>query len=177
MSANRLQRWWFPGLIFVGLSYFTWLCWIVPKNKIVNQLFGMETGLGLSPITFDVSTDEILQCSNADKMKWTQIAYNTNPLLSPSWAAVNVFGGFAFFFWIVTPALYYTNTWYTAYLPLMTADVYDNTGADYNVTKVLTAAGTLDIAAYQKYSPPFLSATFAFVYVYIEKPTYGEITD
>lgn len=46
----------------------------------------------------------------------------------------------------------------------MTADVYDNTGADYNVTNVVTAAGTLDPVAYAAYSPPFLSATFAFVY-------------
>jgi len=60
--------------------------------------------------------------------------------------------------------LYYTNKWYTAFLPMMTADVYDNTGADYNVTKVLTAGGTLDPVAYAAYSPPFLSATFAFVY-------------
>ncbi|KAK5008617.1 hypothetical protein LTR28_003738 [Elasticomyces elasticus] len=139
---------WFPGLIFVGLSYFTWICWIVPKNVVVNQLFGMQTGLGLSPITFD----------------WSQIAYNSNPLLSPSWAAINVFAGFAVFFWIVCPGIYYTNTWYTAYLPLMTADVYDNTGANYNVTNVVTSSGTLDPVAYAAYSPPFLSATFAFVY-------------
>lgn len=46
---------WFPGLIFVGLSYFTWVCWIAPNNRVVNQLFGMQTGLGLSPITFDWS--------------------------------------------------------------------------------------------------------------------------
>lgn len=24
---------WFPGLIFTGLSYFSWVCWIAPKNK------------------------------------------------------------------------------------------------------------------------------------------------
>jgi OPT family oligopeptide transporter len=60
----------FPGLMFTALSYFTWICWIVPNNLVVNHLFGMVTGLGLSPITFD----------------WSQIAYNTNPLLSPSWA-------------------------------------------------------------------------------------------
>ncbi|KAK5113150.1 hypothetical protein LTR85_010968 [Meristemomyces frigidus] len=118
-----------------------------PNNIVVNQLFGMETGLGLSPITFD----------------WSQVAYNTNPLLSPSWAAVNVFAGFAFFFWIVVPGIYYTNTWYTAYLPMMTADVYDNTGADYNVTNVLSGT-SLDPIKYGAYSPPFLSATFAFVY-------------
>lgn len=60
----------FPGLMFTALSYFTWVCWIAPNNLVVNHLFGMVTGLGLSPITFD----------------WSQVAYNTNPLLSPSWA-------------------------------------------------------------------------------------------
>lgn len=53
---------WFPGRIFVGLAYFTWVCRIAPKNVVVNQLFGMINGLGLSPITFD----------------WSQVAYNTN---------------------------------------------------------------------------------------------------
>lgn len=139
---------WLPGLMFTALSYFTWICWIVPNNVVVNQIFGFQTGLGLSPITFD----------------WSQVAYNTNPLLSPCWAAMNVFWGFVIAFWVVVPGLYYTNKWYTAYLPLMTADVYDNTGGVYNVSKVLTAGGTLDVAAYREYSPPFLSATFAFVY-------------
>ncbi|KXT13426.1 hypothetical protein AC579_9906 [Pseudocercospora musae] len=148
VMAFAFVWYWFPGLMFVALSYFTWVCWIAPNNVVVNQLFGFQTGLGLSPITFD----------------WSQIAYNTNPLLSPSWAAINVFGGFAFFYWIVVPGIYYTNTWFTAYLPMMTADVYDRFGGDYNVTKVLTPAGTLDPVAYAEYSPPYLSATFAFVY-------------
>lgn len=60
---------WFPGLIFTALSYFTFICWAAPNNIVVNQLFGMQTGLGMSPITFD----------------WSQVAYNTNPLLSPCW--------------------------------------------------------------------------------------------
>lgn len=47
---------------------------------------------------------------------------------------------------------------------MMTADVYDNTGADYNVSKILSPSGTLDPALYAEYSPPYLSATFAFVY-------------
>ena len=98
--AGAFCWWFFPGLIFEGLSYFTWLCWIVPNNKVVNQIFGMQTGLGLSPVTFD----------------WTQIAYNTNPLLSPSWAALNVLAGFVIFFFGVVPAIYYTNTWWTGYM-------------------------------------------------------------
>ncbi|KAI7237892.1 small oligopeptide transporter, OPT family [Hortaea werneckii] len=146
--GGAFSWYWLPGGLFTALSYFTWICWIVPNSIVVNQLFGFQTGLGLSPITFD----------------WSQIAYNTNPLLSPSWAALNVFAGFAFFFWIVVPGLYYTNTWFTAYLPMMTADVYDRTGAAYDVSKVLSDTRTIDATKYAEYSPPYLSATFAFVY-------------
>ena len=138
---------WFPGLIFTGLSYFSWICWIVPDNIAVNQVFGMVTGLGLFPLTFD----------------WAMVAYNTNPLLSPHWAAVNVFFGFALWFWVVTPALYYTNVWFTSYLPLCTADVYDRYGQVYDVAQVMTD-GVFDQQKYAAYSPPYLPATFAFVY-------------
>ncbi|KAJ5546140.1 hypothetical protein N7494_003725 [Penicillium frequentans] len=148
VTAGGFVWYFFPGLMFTALSYFTWVCWIAPKNVIVNQLFGMQTGLGLSPITFD----------------WSQIAYNTNPLLSPSWAALNVFGGFAVFYWIVVPVIYYKNVWFTAYLPLMTSDVYDRTGAAYDTARVISSSNTLDVEAYRKYSPPYLGATFAFVY-------------
>lgn len=65
------------------------------ENIIVNNLFGMSTGLGLLPVTFD----------------WSQIAYNGSPLVVPFWAQANVFAGWAFFFALVTPILYYTNTW------------------------------------------------------------------
>ncbi|KAI1415510.1 small oligopeptide transporter [Hypoxylon sp. FL1857] len=138
---------WFPGLIFTGLSYFTWICWIAPNNLAVNQIFGMVTGVGLFPLTFD----------------WSMVVYNTNPLLSPHWAAVNVFVGFAVFFWIITPAIYYTNTWFTSYLPLCTADVYDRFGELYDTTKVITN-NLFDQEKYAAYSPPYLPATFAFVY-------------
>ncbi|GJC96407.1 OPT family small oligopeptide transporter [Colletotrichum higginsianum] len=138
---------WFPGLIWTGLSYFTWICWIAPNNLAVNQVFGMVTGMGLFPLTFD----------------WSMIAYNTNPLLSPHWAALNVFFGFAFFFWIITPAIYYSNTWFTSYMPFCTADVYDRFGTLYDVSKVLTN-NEFDQQKYAEYSPPYLPATFAFVY-------------
>lgn len=107
---------WLPGLMWTGLSYFTFICWAAPKNVVVNQVFGMVTGMGLLPLTLD----------------WSMVAYNTNPLLSPHWAAANVFFGFALFFWIITPALYYTNTWFTAHLPFCTADVYDRFGQVYD---------------------------------------------
>ncbi|KAJ5703212.1 hypothetical protein N7488_010760 [Penicillium malachiteum] len=45
---------WFPDFIFPALSTFSFPGWIAPKNKVVNQLFGMTSGMGLLPITFDL---------------------------------------------------------------------------------------------------------------------------
>lgn len=44
---------WFPDFIFPALSFFSFPCWVTPQNKVVNQIFGMSSGLGLLPITFD----------------------------------------------------------------------------------------------------------------------------
>lgn len=49
--------------------------------------------MGVSFLTFD----------------WTEISWITSPLMVPWWAQVQVFTGFVIFYWIMTPALYYTN--------------------------------------------------------------------
>lgn len=76
----------------------------------------------------------------------------------------NVFGGFVIFYWICVPAIYYTNTWFTSYLPVMSSGTFDRTGGPYDVTKVLGPTGALDEAAYAAYSPIYLSASFALRY-------------
>ncbi|KZT36342.1 small oligopeptide transporter [Sistotremastrum suecicum HHB10207 ss-3] len=141
--------WYFvPGYLFTGLSYFSWVCWIAPNNIVVNQLFGTVSGLGMSLITFD----------------WSQITYIGSPLATPWWAEANIMGGFVFFFWFLTPILYYTNAWFSKYMPISSRTSFDNTGAPYNVSAILTPEGTLDAEAYHNYSPLFLSTTFALSY-------------
>lgn len=44
--------------------------------------------------------------------------------------------------------------------------MFDNTGSTYNVTKVLNSDYTLDVAAYEAYSPPYLSASYAILYMF-----------
>lgn len=117
-------------------------------NKVVNNLFGMTTGLGYMPTTFD----------------WSQIAYNTSPLTIPFWAQANVFAGWFCIYAVIAPILYYTNTWYTAHLPLTGSDAYDNTGNLYNSTRILNDEGAIDDAKYREYSPIFLPITFALCY-------------
>jgi OPT family small oligopeptide transporter len=137
-----------PGYLFTGLSFFSWVCWIKPDNIVVNQLFGVNYGLAMGMITFD----------------WTQITYIGSPLATPWWAEANIAVGFVFFFWILTPALYFTNTFYSKYMPISSSGSFDNTGATYDVSQILNEDKVFDEAKYKAYSPIFLSTTFAISY-------------
>ena len=138
----------FPGYIFTALSWFSWVCWIKPDNIPLNQMFGYQHGMGMSLITFD----------------WSQIAYIGSPLATPWWAEANVAAGFVFFFWFLTPVLYYTNTWEAKYMPISSRGSFDNTGSRYNVTAIINSDASLNVTAYKAYSPLFLSTTFAISY-------------
>ncbi|KAL5374579.1 hypothetical protein PMIN02_012231 [Paraphaeosphaeria minitans] len=138
---------WFPDFIFPALGYFTFLCWAAPKNTVVNQLFGMKNGLGLLPITFD----------------WSQIAYIGSPLVVPTWAIANVFAALIVWVYIVSPALYYTNTWNSAYLPIQSNSVFDNTGHTYNVSRIINKQDgyRINLVKYADYSTIYLPVTYA----------------
>jgi OPT family small oligopeptide transporter len=107
---------------------------------------GTVSGLGFNPIpTFD----------------WSVINYNT-PLVTPWFSQANqVFG--ALFGGLIIIAVYFSNMYYTAYLPINSADIFTNTNEAYDVTQVLTN-GILDESKYQSYSPPYYSAANLVVY-------------
>ncbi|TGO65624.1 hypothetical protein BOTNAR_0076g00180 [Botryotinia narcissicola] len=139
----------FPGWIFRGLSYFTFACWIAPKNPVVNQLFGGVTGLGLTPITFD----------------WTVVSgYLYSPLIPPWYAITNTLIGLFIFVIISSLGVHYTETWYADYLPMSDSHSYDNMAKPYNVSRILTANYEFSEKLYKKYSPVFLSTGFALNY-------------
>lgn len=147
---------WFPDFLFPALSYFTWVCWIAPKNAVVNQIFGMKSGLGLLPFTFDCEFTWLVEMHLFDVLTFlgAQIAYIGSPLVIPTWAIANVLASLVFWVYIVTPAIYYSNTWFSGYLPLQSNSIYDNMGKVYNVTRVInkTDGFQLDIAKYHAYS-------------------------
>ncbi|KAK6460595.1 OPT oligopeptide transporter protein-domain-containing protein [Scheffersomyces coipomensis] len=143
---------WFPGYIFQALSYFSWITWIKPNNVIINQLFGSNTGLGLFP--------------NNIALDWNQIAgYIGSPLIPPAGTIATIFLSIIVIFWIIVPAIAYSNVWYAQYLPISSSDSYDRFGAQYNVSKIIDPVTlTFNEAAYKEYSPLFLSSTFAISY-------------
>lgn len=139
---------WFPGWIFQGLSWFCWLTWIWPNSKVVNQVFGAQSGYGLFSLTFD----------------WTIISgYLMSPLIPPFYAIANTLVGIFIFFVCVSLGLHFNNVWYSGYLPVQSSSSFDNTGSKYNVTRILTDY-KFDEAKYHAYSPLYLSTQFALSY-------------
>ena len=171
--------------LFTALSTFSYICWIWPSelaslvlllicslnkhnpdNIVVNQLFGVSTGLGMGVFVFD----------------WGQIAYIGSPLITPWWAIVNIFAGFVFFYWLLTPILYYTNVspqlkaclrvillrlwqfWNFAYMPIWSTDVYDRYGEAYDIDSVLDSSRRFNATAYEEYSPLFMNITYITIY-------------
>ncbi|KAK4100310.1 OPT-domain-containing protein [Parathielavia hyrcaniae] len=137
-----------PGLLMPALSYFNVITWFAPDNVVIANLFGVVSGLGLFPLTFD----------------WAQVAYIGSPLLTPFWAAMNVVGGLVLVMWIVAPIAYYSNWLYSSYMPILSSAVFDNTGNVYDVSKVLTEDFVFDREAYSKYSRVFLPITYVLSY-------------
>jgi OPT family oligopeptide transporter len=137
-----------PGLLFPALSYFSVITWFAPKNVVIANLFGVASGLGLFPMTFD----------------WAQIAYIGSPLLTPFWAAMNVIGGLVIVMWIIAPITYYKNSFFSSYMPILSSAVFDNTGNIYDVSKILTPDFLFDRESYHKYSRVYLPITYVLSY-------------
>ncbi|ANB11766.1 Opt2p [Sugiyamaella lignohabitans] len=131
---------WFPEFVFQALSYFNWTTWISPNNVTLAAVTGVFSGLGFNPIsTFD----------------WSVItgAGMVNPFYTTYTAYIGQLLGF-----ICIVAIYFSKSFYTQYLPINDPGVFDNTGAPYNISRILTPQGTFDAEGYTNYSPAFLSA-------------------
>lgn len=134
---------WLPDYLFQALSLFPWMTWIAPNNFKLNAITGSQTGLGLNPIpTFD----------------WNVMSTYSLPLSYPFFSTAQQYIG-TWLGFIVIVALYFTNTRWTAHLPVNSSGIFDNTGSHYNITRVLTpGTAVLDETEYKNYSPPFYGA-------------------
>ncbi|KAL7621266.1 hypothetical protein AAE478_008583 [Parahypoxylon ruwenzoriense] len=140
---------WFPGWIFQGLSFFTFVCWAAPKSVVVNKIFGGLHGYGLLPTTLD----------------WTVISgYVLSPLIPPFHAIANTVAGVIIFFIVVSMCLHFSGKWYADYFVVQSSSAFDNTGAVYDVSRVLNEDLIFDEEKYHSYSPLFLSTQFALSY-------------
>ncbi|KAI3403216.1 hypothetical protein KGF56_003986 [Candida oxycetoniae] len=142
---------WIPGYMFAALSNFSWITWIKPKSPIINQIFGSQTGLGMLP--------------NSIALDWNQIAgYVGSPLIPPAGTLATISLSIIIVFWAIVPAISFTNTWYGDYLPISSSGSFDRFQDNYQVSRIVNKDLTFNDAEYKKYSPLFLSTTFAISY-------------
>ncbi|PHH63553.1 hypothetical protein CDD81_5740 [Ophiocordyceps australis] len=139
---------WMPLVIAPFLSLFMFPTWIAPKNVLVNQIFGGQTGLGLLPISFD----------------WSVVsAFLNSPLQTPSFAILNVCAGMLLIL-VGAVGLAWAGPDYYRYLPLSANQNFDRFAQPYNTSRILTPDFTINNTAYQEYSPIILGPTFALSY-------------
>lgn len=138
---------WFPNYLFEALSYFNWITWIAPENFTLALVTGSVYGLGLNPIpTFD----------------WNVINYN-GALTIPFYSQINQYiGSILAFFSII--GLYYSNYYWSGYLPINSSSLFTNTGARYAVSEVVDDRSLFDKKKYEEIGPPFYSAANLIVY-------------
>ena len=133
---------WFPNYLVAAMSYFNWTTWIAPDNVHLAAITGTYSGLGLNLLpTWD----------------WNQCVVVGDPLINPFYTTINSFLGTLFTLPVVV-FLWYTNTWNTAYIPITSNGVFDNTGTRYKVLNAVDEDGLFNEAAYKAYSPLYLSA-------------------
>lgn len=158
--AASFLYFWIPNYLFTALSTFSWLAWTKSDNFNLAAITGSQSGLGLNPIpSFD----------------WNVLNYNA-ALNIPFYSQVNQYiGSIIAFFCIV--GVYYSNYYWSAYLPINSSSLFTNTGEYYSVTEIVNSRSQFDNEKYQEIGPAYYSAAnlvtygsffamypFAFVY-------------
>jgi len=139
----------FPGYLFQMLTSMSWICWIFPTSVLAQQLGSGLYGLGIGAIGLDWSTVS---------------SYLGSPLASPWFATANVAGGFIFIMYILTPISYWSNWYQAKTFPIFSEDLFTTTGQVYNISGIIDSEFSLDVEAYQRNGPVYMSTFFAMTY-------------
>lgn len=140
---------WLPGVIFPTMTFFNWITWIKPENAVVAIVTGTYYfNMGFNPLgTLDYN--------------WLA---TLDPFVTPWFVIVQIMGALTFWGVCVLIPVFFTNTFYTGYLPINSWFPYDNTGGVYHTGSILDENFRFDEVKYKSYSPIFLSASIVLRY-------------
>lgn len=131
---------WVTNYFFQALSFFDWPAWIAPNNVSLQAITGFSDGLGLSPLP---------------TLDWNNIG--SWSMIQPFYVSMNGLAGLILSMLAIL-LMWYTNTCWTAHLPINSSSLFANDGKLFDVSRILNTKGELDNEKYQKYSLPFWSA-------------------
>ncbi|XP_050241769.1 oligopeptide transporter 7-like isoform X3 [Quercus robur] len=139
----------FPGYIFPMLTSFSWICWTFPTSVLAQQLGSGLHGLGIGALGFD----------------WSSVSsYLGSPLASPWFATANVAVGFALVMYVIIPTAYWLNIYKAKTFPIYSDELFTSTGQSYDVSAIIDPNFHIDIEAYNREGPLYMSTFFAITY-------------
>ncbi|XP_077248497.1 oligopeptide transporter 7-like isoform X2 [Tasmannia lanceolata] len=138
-----------PGYLFSMLTSLSWICWIFPTSVLAQQLGSGLYGLGVGVLGLDWSTIS---------------SYLGSPLASPWFATANVGAGFFLVMYILTPITYWCNVYMAKTFPIFSDGLFTTSGQEYNISSIIDSNFHLDVEAYEKNGPLYLSTFFAMTY-------------
>lgn len=139
----------FPGYLFPMLTSLSWICWIFPNSVLAQQLGSGLHALGIGAFGFD----------------WSSISsYLGSPLASPWFATANIAAGFLLVMYVITPIAYWLNVYKAKTFPIFSDGLFTSTGQSYNISAIIDENFHLDMGAYERKGPLYLSTFFAVYY-------------
>lgn len=139
----------FPGYLFEMLTSFSWICWILPRSVLTQQLGSGLHGLGIGALGFD----------------WASVSsYLGSPLASPWFATANVAAGFFLVMYVLVPSCYWLDVYRAKKFPIYSSGTFTTSGQVYNISSIIDSDFHLDTAAYEREGPLYLSTFFAITY-------------
>jgi OPT family oligopeptide transporter len=143
---------WLPHYIMPVLRNFSWLCMIVPNNKLLGELTSAN-GFGITSLQLD----------------WYPLTttYLYSPVIVPRWAQLNLFAGFVLFIWLAGPLIYYFNLWDNRNLPIKSLDIFTRNGTSYYFTEVADQQFRLNMTLYNLYNEKYGPIRFNTMYIIV----------
>ncbi|KAL5066076.1 hypothetical protein RYX36_027813 [Vicia faba] len=131
------------------LTSLSWVCWVFPNSVIAHQLGSGLNGLGLGVVGFD----------------WSSIcSYLGTPLASPWFSTANIAAGFSIFMYLIVPTAYTLNLYHARRFPIFSDGLFSSDDQKYNISAITDSNFHLDLEAYQRQGPLYLSTMFAMSY-------------
>ncbi|KAJ1950321.1 hypothetical protein EC988_004435, partial [Linderina pennispora] len=123
------------------------LCIWAPANRLLGVFGSGWDGAGILSLTFD----------------WEALG-TLGPLVSPLWAQVHFYGGALLMMYMLTPVGWTLNWWQSKSLPIVSMNVFDNTGKTYQISQI-NSTMTAEGIKFRNYSPVRLSVNSALGYI------------
>lgn len=136
-----------PGYFFNTLTTVSVACLLWPRSVTAQQIGSGLRGLGIGSFSLD----------------WATIsAFRGSPLGVPFFALANAAVGFILYLYIIIPVAYWGVNLYDARkYPIFSSRSFADSGAPFDIHRVLTSDLTLNLGAYEAYSKLHLSILYA----------------